>query len=71
MSGETAEIEALKEISRKLDNLVTLFSVQGKEKEEQIRIMVSNGCSNSQIAKLLGLPKGTVDGIRVKFQKKK
>lgn len=71
MSGKTAEIEVLKEISRKLDDLVTLFSVQGKEKEEQIRIMVSNGYSNSQIAKLLGLPKGTVDSIRAKFQKKK
>jgi len=56
--------------SGKLDKLISLFAVQGKEKEEQIKIMVSYGHSNSQISKLLGIPKGTVDSIRAKFKKK-
>ena len=65
------EIEVLMDISKKLDYLITLFSVQGKEKEEQIKIMVSYGFSNSQISKLLGIPKGTVDVLRAKQRKQK
>ena len=71
MGEKPSEIEVLLDISKKLDDLVTLFSVQGKEKEEQITIMVSKGYSNSQISKLLGIPKGTVDSIRAKQSKPK
>ena len=66
-----SEIELLGEINIKLDDLITLFTTQGKEKEEQIKIMVARGCSNNQIASLLGLPKGTVDGIRAKQKKER
>ena len=64
-----SEIELLGEINVKLDDLITLFIVQGKEKEEQINIMVDREYSNSQIGSLLGIPKGTVDGIRAKQKK--
>ncbi|GAH41903.1 unnamed protein product, partial [marine sediment metagenome] len=58
------------EISSKLGDLISIFAVQGKEKEEQIKIMVNNEYSNSKISKLLGIPKGTVDSIRASFKKK-
>ena len=64
-----SEIELLREVNVKLDDLITLFIAQGKEKEEQIKIMVDRQYSNSRIASLLGLPKGTVDGIRAKQKK--
>ncbi len=70
MVKKQAEIELLKEICLKLDDLISLFAVQGKEKEEQIKIMVNNGYSNSKISKLIGIPKGTVDSIRANFKKK-
>lgn len=70
MTNNTTKIELLKEICIKLDDLISLFAVQGKEKEEQIKIMVNNGYSNSKISKLIGIPKGTVDSIRANFKKK-
>jgi len=69
MANHPTEVKLLIEISSKLDDLISLFSVQDKEKEEQIKIMVSYGHSNSKISKLLGIPKGTVDFIRAKFKK--
>lgn len=69
MSNQPTEISVLLEISKKLDDLITLFAVQGKEKDDQIKIMVSKGYSNSQISVLLGIPKGTVDSIRAKQSK--
>ena len=69
MSNQLTEISVLLEISKKLDDLITLFAVQGKEKDDQIKIMVSKGYSNSQISVLLGIPKGTVDVIRAKQSK--
>ena len=65
------EIDLLIEISEKLDNLISLLLVQGKEKEEQIQILVNRAFSNSRISQLLGIPKGTVDTIRAKQSKKK
>ncbi len=65
------ELELLSEISAKLDQLISLSLIQGKEKEEQISILVERGYSNSNIASLLSIPKGTVDFIRAKQKKKK
>ena len=65
------ELEILTRIEDKLDDLITLLIIQGKDKEEQIKIMVAREYSNSQIAELLGIPKGTVDGIRAGFAKGK
>ena len=69
MSNQSTELNVLLEISKKLDDLITLFAVQDKEKDDQIKIMVSKGYSNSRISVLLGIPKGTVDMIRAKQSK--
>ncbi len=64
-----SELDLLGEISGKLDDLIAITIVQGKEKEEQIKILVERGYSNSAIGELLGIPKGTIDGIRAKAKK--
>ena len=69
MKDQTSEIQLLQEISKKLDDLITLFAVQGKEKKDQIKLMAEKGYSNSEMGKLLGIPKGTVDSIRADFKK--
>ena len=69
MRDQSPEIKLLQEISNKLDDLITLFSVQGKGKEEQIKIMADKDYSNSEMGRLLGMPKGTVDTIRAKLNK--
>lgn len=71
MAKEVTQIDLLKEISRKLDYLLTILYVQGKEKEEQVEIMTNKGYTNREIADLLGMPKGTVDWTRVQLKKKK
>ena len=61
----------LNEISTKLDKLIAITVIQGKERDTQIRILASLGVSNSEISKLIGIPKGTVDRIRAGFNKRK
>ncbi|MGD8456018.1 MAG: hypothetical protein PVF83_06520 [Anaerolineales bacterium] len=60
---EKNELEILFEIRDKLNDVITLFSVNDKERDEKIKIMASKGYSNRQISELLGIQKGTVDGI--------
>lgn len=57
------------EILNRLDIIIALLVTQGKEKEEQIKILVNKGFSNGDISQILGIPKGTVDSIRSKFKK--
>lgn len=74
MSNETklkSDNELLQEISSKLSELIALNGINGKEKNEQIKYLVNFGFSNSEIARLIGIPKGTVDGIRAGLKKKK
>lgn len=66
---ENSEIELLTEISIKLDYVIALLASQGKERDDQIKILVAQGFSNSIVAKLLGIPKGTVDMIRARKKK--
>jgi hypothetical protein len=61
----------LKEISKKLDTLIALMASQGKSRDEQIHILSSLGFTNVEISQLIGVPKGTIDGIRAKKKKKK
>jgi DNA-directed RNA polymerase specialized sigma24 family protein len=53
-----------------MQDLTPTFSVQGKDRDEKISILVSLGFSNAEIGKLIGVPKGTVDSIRAKSKKK-
>lgn len=72
MKGDSkTEIDLLIEISKKLDILIGSLLIQDKERNDQIKILANNGFSNSEIGKMLGIPKGTVDSIRAKFKKGK
>lgn len=65
-----SDTDLLSEISQKLDQLIAVIAIQGKEKNDQIKILASLGLSNSNIANLIGIPKGTVDRIRASLNKK-
>jgi DNA-directed RNA polymerase specialized sigma24 family protein len=67
---QKTERDLLLEISKKLDRLIGILAIQGKDRDEKIRILVSLGFSNSEISRLIGVPKGTVDSIRAKGRKK-
>jgi DNA-directed RNA polymerase specialized sigma24 family protein len=58
------------EISKKLDSLIGIMATQGKDRDEKINILASLGFSNSEISKLIGVPKGTVDSVRAKSKKR-
>ena len=61
----------LKEISEKLDKLIAVTATQGKERDDQIKILTSLGFTNQEISNLTSIPKGTVDGVRAKLEKEK
>ena len=68
---EKTERQLLAEISEKLDNLIGIVAIQGRDKEEQVKILTSLEFSNALISKVAGIPKGTVDGIRIRVKKGK
>jgi hypothetical protein len=58
-------------ILNKLDTIIGLLAIQGKEKEEQIKILSSLDLTSEMIEKITGIPAGTVRRIRTtKFKKK-
>lgn len=65
------DTELLEEISNKLSELIALFGIAGKERDQQVKFLVDSGFSNSEISRLMGVPKGTIDMIRASFNKKK
>jgi len=67
---QRTEKALLLEISKKLDRLIGILAIQGKDRDDKIKILVSLGFSNSEISRLIGVPKGTVDSIRAKGRKK-
>lgn len=71
MKNDISDFELLKEISNKLSQLIDIIPLQGKEKDEQIKLLVNKGYSNGDISYLLGIPKGTIDSIRASFKKKR
>jgi hypothetical protein len=60
------EIVLLQEINQKLSMLIALTAVHGKERDDKIKTLASLDFTNAEISKLLGIPKGTVDGIRAR-----
>jgi predicted RNA-binding protein Jag len=68
---EKSDNQLLQEISEKLSELIALIGITGKQKSEQIKYLVEFGFSNANIARLIGVPKGTVDTIRASQKKKK
>lgn len=67
----STEKELLQEICTKLDKLIGISAIQGKEEDDQIKILVSLGYTNSEISRLAHIPKGTVDTKRAKHKKRK
>ena len=64
MTEEKTEKEILLEISDKLDKLIGLSAIQGKTKEEQIKILHQLGFTSKAIGMFTGIPEGTVGRIR-------
>ena len=63
------QVDLLGEINDKLSKILALMAISGKDKKEQIAILVGLNLSNSEISKLTAIPKGTVDGIRAQLKK--
>jgi uncharacterized protein (UPF0218 family) len=59
-----------REVIERLDKIIGLLAVQGKEKEEQLKVLTALGFSNSDMSTLTGIPKGTIDVIRANQKKK-
>lgn len=68
---QKSDNELLQEISNKLSELIALNGISRMERDDQIKYLANFGFSNSEIARLTGHPKGTIDMIRAKFAKKK
>ena len=60
-----------KEILEKLDKIIGLLAIQGKEKNDQIKVLDSLGFTSKFISALTGIPEGTVGRIRSTKLKKK
>jgi DNA-directed RNA polymerase specialized sigma24 family protein len=54
------EIELLQEISKKLDKLIALYAIQGKNQSEQANILKGLGFTYKEINQLTGIPEGTL-----------
>ncbi len=52
--------ELLREISQKLDKLIAISAIQGKEEEKQIKILKSLKFTYNEISNLIGIPIGTL-----------
>jgi hypothetical protein len=55
----------------KLSELIAVIGITNKEKNEQVKYLINQKFSNSDIARLIGLPIGTVSSIRNGLNKKK
>jgi DNA-directed RNA polymerase specialized sigma24 family protein len=54
------EIELLVEINKKLDRLIGICAIQGKDEERQAKILKSLGFTYKEISNLTGIAEGTL-----------
>jgi hypothetical protein len=66
---DLSEKQLLEQIVEKLDKLILVVALQARPKEEQIKHLAKIGYSNSEMATMLAIPKGTIDAIRASFPK--
>ena len=52
--------ELLSEISKKLDKLMAILAIQGKDEDTQIKILKSQGFTSVDTGKLIGMKETTV-----------
>jgi ribosomal protein S11 len=64
MPTKSANNKREDKISEKLDIIIGLLAIQGKTKEEQIKILSSLKFKSKTIEKITGIPAGTVRRIR-------
>lgn len=61
--------ETLKKLCQKLDILISVVAIQGKEQIEQVRILRNLNYSIPEISKLLGVTTRTVDNKIAELKK--
>lgn len=56
--------DLLTEISQKLDMLITIVSIQGKTRNEQVDILSNRGMAAKEIGQILGMSEVNVRQVR-------
>ncbi len=69
MSEKEKSIELLEEMNQKLDKLIGLIAIQGKEESQQIKILTDFGFNSTEVGNLLGIPPGTVRRKNLEMRK--
>ena len=64
--AEMTEKDLLAEISRKLDRLIGIIAIQGKDVSTQIKILTDLGLPSTEIGPLLGIRPGSVRARRAR-----
>lgn len=59
-TNKKSERELLEEISKKLDKLIGILAIQGKNEDEQIRILKVLGFTSKQTGNLVGIEESTI-----------
>ncbi len=68
-NDELSERQLLELIVDRLDKLILVLALQGREREDQIEYLEKLGYSNTDMAQILATPKGTIDWLRAKAKK--
>ncbi len=71
MNVEKTERELLAEVSQKLDRLIGLMVIQGKDLEAQINALYALGFNSATIGALVGLSDSTVRNRKLRRKTKK
>lgn len=61
----------LMQINENLKKLTDFFVSKDLDEDSKLKFFVNKGYSNSEIAELFGVPKGTIDSRRAKLKKNK
>lgn len=63
--------EEIKKLTQKIDTLISIIAIQGKEQDEQVRILRTLDYSIIEIANLLGVNSRTIDRKIAELKKNK
>lgn len=66
MKSMKSERELLEEISKKLDMLIGIFAIQGKDTDAQIHILKHRGLDWEEIGSLVGMKP---DAVRMRYSR--
>lgn len=61
--------ELLEEISKKLDKLTGILAIEGKDEDQQIKILTDLGFTSAEVGSLMGLPSGTIRRRNLEMRK--